>query len=65
MKISKLNRIEMRGIDGTHNVRYSAVLDDVYSVKYATDGFFHKHLTLKEWEEYIKEEYECLMKQVN
>jgi hypothetical protein len=54
MKISKLKRTEMKNIDLSNNIRYSAVLDGTKLIQYSTDGIFHKHLTMQEWEEYIK-----------
>jgi hypothetical protein len=54
MKISKLKRTEMKNIDLSDNVRYSAILNGNKLIQYATDGIFHKHLTLQEWEDYIK-----------
>lgn len=54
MKISKLKRTEMKNIDGSDNIRYSAILNGNKLTQYKTDGIFHKHLTLKEWENYIK-----------
>lgn len=54
MKISKLKRTEMKNIDLSNNIRYSAVLDGIKLIQYSTDGIFHKHLTMQEWEEYIK-----------
>ena len=54
MKISKLKRTEMKNIDGSDNVRYSAILNGDKLIQYATDGIFHKHLSLKGWENYIK-----------
>ena len=53
MKISKLKRIEMKNIDGSNNIHYSAVLDGCKLIQYSTDGVFHKHLTKKEWKEHI------------
>tara|TARA_R110000772_G_scaffold232527_1_gene344073 strand:- start:270 stop:452 length:183 start_codon:yes stop_codon:yes gene_type:complete len=54
VKISNLKRIEMKNIDLSNNVRYSAILNGNKLIQYETDGIFHKHLTLQEWEEYIK-----------
>ena len=54
MKISKLKRTEMKNIDLSDNVRYSAILNGNKLIQYSTDGIFHKHLTLQEWEDYIK-----------
>ena len=54
MKISKLKRTEMKNIDGSDNVRYSAILNGDKLMQYTTDGVFHKHLSLKGWENYIK-----------
>jgi hypothetical protein len=54
MEISKLKRTEMKNIDLSNNIHYSAVLDDTKLIQYSTDGIFHKHLTMQEWEEYIK-----------
>ena len=54
MEISKLNRTKMKDVDGSDNIRYSAILNGEKLIQYATDGIFHKHLTLQEWENYIK-----------
>ena len=54
MEISKLKRTEMKNIDGSNNIRYSAVLNKSSIIQYETDGVFNKHLTIKEWKEYIK-----------
>jgi hypothetical protein len=54
MEITKLKRTEMKNIDLSNNIRYSAVLDGTKLIQYSTDGFFHKHLTMEEWIKYIK-----------
>ena len=54
MKISDLKRTEMKNIDLSSNVRYSAILNGNKLVHYQTDGIFRKHLTLQEWEKHIK-----------
>ena len=54
MEISKLKRTEMKNIDLSNIIRYSAVLGGTKLIQYSTDGIFHKHLTLQEWEDYIK-----------
>jgi len=53
MEISKLKRTETKNIDGSNNIRYSAVLDGCKLIQYCTDGVFHKHLTKKEWKKHI------------
>jgi hypothetical protein len=55
MKISNLKRIEMGDIDVSNSVRYSAILNGNTLIQYETDGFFYKHLTIQEWEDYAKE----------
>jgi len=54
MKISNLKRTEMKNIDLSNNVRYSAILNKNKLIQYQTDDIFNKHLTLQEWEEHIK-----------
>ena len=54
MEISKLKRTEMKNIDLSNNIHYSAVLDGTKLIQYSTDGIFRKHLTMQEWEEFIK-----------
>jgi hypothetical protein len=53
MEISKLKRKEAQGF--RCSVYYSAVIDETKLVEYSTDGVFNKHLTLEEWEQYVKD----------
>ena len=55
MKITKLKRIEMKSINHSNGIYYSAVLDGVELIQHTTDGVFNNHLTMDEWVEYIKE----------
>jgi hypothetical protein len=55
MKISGLKRIEMKNIDGSNDVRYSAIIDGSSGVVYTTDGIIKKHLSIEQWKQYIKD----------
>ena len=52
MKITNLKRIELNDLSG--RIRYSAVINGDKIIQYETEGMFRKHLTLDEWEKYVK-----------
>jgi hypothetical protein len=50
MEITHITRTNMKSIDSSENVRYSAKCDELLlMVNFMTDGIFHKHMTLEEW----------------
>ena len=53
MKVTDVKRIDMNSIDLSNNVRYSAIANGKL-IHYQTDGVFKKHLTTREWIDYIK-----------
>ena len=53
MKVSDVKRVDMNSIDLSNNVRYSAIVNGKL-IQYQTDGAFNKHLTMREWSDYIK-----------
>ena len=57
MKITKLTRIEMNPIDGSDDIKYTAKLDND-TLHYKTDGIWHNHLSIEEWEEKVKSIYQ-------
>ena len=58
MEISKLKRTELKHIDGSNNILYSAVLNNSELIQYTTDGIFHKHITKEEFKRLIIYNYE-------
>jgi len=55
MIITNIKRTDMKNINGSNNVFYSALLNGNQLIQYETDGYFNKHLTSDEFVDYIKE----------
>ena len=53
MKLTKVKRTEMKSIDGSDNVRYSAVLNNKRLFQYETDGVIIPHMTKEEFKQLI------------
>ena len=39
----------MIDVDGSDNIRYSALINNKYLAQYQTDGIFKQHLTETQW----------------
>ena len=53
MKLTEVRRTEMKSIDGSDNVRYSAVLNGKRLFQYKTDGILVPHMTKEEFKQLI------------
>jgi len=53
MKLTKVKRTEMKSIDGSDNVRYSAVLNNKRLFQYETDGGIIPHMTKEEFKDLL------------
>ena len=66
MKITDVTRTEMRLIDASDKIKYSARCEEhLLRINYKTDGIFHKHLTLEEWITKATELFKDKLKQIN
>jgi hypothetical protein len=58
MKVSESKRTEMNTVDGSDIVNYSAIVNDSKMVRYSTDGLFRKHMSMEQWNDYVKKEFD-------
>jgi len=56
MIVTKIKRLVMKPIDGSNNVRYSALVNGNQWCVLSTDGIINKHLTKKEFKQRVLDE---------
>ena len=49
MELTEIKITKMRDVDGSDNIRYSALINNKYLAQYQTDGIFKQHLTETQW----------------
>ena len=45
MQLTDIKITKMKDVDGSDNIRYSALINNKYLAQYQTDGIFKQHLT--------------------
>jgi hypothetical protein len=56
IEVKDAKRIVMADIDLSNHIYYSCIIDGNL-LRYATDGFWHPHITLEQWIEFAKSKY--------
>ena len=55
MKLTKVIRLVMKPLNGSNNIRYSAMVDGEQWATYETDGVFRKHLSKRQFKQMVLE----------
>ncbi len=56
IQVKDAERIVMADIDLSNHIYYKCTING-NTLRYATDGFWHPHITLEQWIEYAKSKY--------